>query len=41
MACEEDWVCGVLTSRTAALKCLGNGVVWPQAMLALSILDPA
>jgi len=42
MGLDAGWVCGddVGLSRTAALKMLGNGVVWQQAALALTLLDP-
>ena len=35
MMLPEGWVTDVLTSRTKALKCLGNGVVPLQAEHAL------
>ena len=38
MCLPEGWVTDVLTSRTKALKCLGNGVVPPQAAYALRVL---
>lgn len=36
MCLPEGWVTDVLTSRTKALKCLGNGVVPPQAAYAIA-----
>lgn len=41
MGLPDGWVTGAGISRTAALKCLGNGVVPQQALLALSLLDPS
>lgn len=38
MMLPEGWVTDVLTKRTAALKCLGNGVVPPQAEHAIRFL---
>ena len=38
MCLPEGWVTNILTSRTKALKCLGNGVVPPQAAYALRVL---
>lgn len=35
MCLPAGWVTDVLPSRAAALKCLGNGVVPPQAAHAL------
>lgn len=35
MMLPEGWVTDVLTTRTHALKALGNGVVPPQAAYAL------
>ncbi len=34
----DGWVTDVLTTRTKALKCLGNGVVPLQAEAALRVL---
>lgn len=34
----EGWVTDVLTERNPALKCLGNGVVPPQAAYAVDHL---
>jgi hypothetical protein len=31
----DGWVTDVLTTRSKALKCLGNGVVPPQAVHAI------
>ena len=36
MCLPAGWVTDVLTSRPKALKCLGNGVVPPQAAYALT-----
>jgi len=42
MGLPDGWVCDVPgITRTAQLKMLGNGVVWQQALLALSLLDPS
>lgn len=40
MCLPAGWVTDVLTSRSKALKCLGNGVVPPQAAFALATLLP-
>ena len=39
MGLPEGWVSNLGLPRTAELKMLGNGVVPPQAALALEILD--
>ena len=41
MGLPEGWVTDVDIPRSAQLKCLGNGVVPQQALLALSLLDGA
>lgn len=38
MMLPDGWVTDVVTSRTKALKCLGNGVVPAQASAALRSL---
>jgi hypothetical protein len=38
MCLPAGWVTDVLTNRSKALKCLGNGVVPPQAAFALATL---
>ena len=38
MMLPDGWVTSVLTNRAKALKCLGNGVVPPQAAYALTTL---
>ncbi|GAA4595749.1 hypothetical protein GCM10023107_35180 [Actinoplanes octamycinicus] len=38
MGLDEFWVTGVDLPRTAALRVLGNGVVWQQAATALRLL---
>lgn len=35
MMLPDGWVTGVIESRMRALKCLGNGVVPPQAAYAI------
>lgn len=35
---DENWVCGVVPSRSKALRLLGNGVVKQQARLALELI---
>ena len=40
MGLDAGHVCGLDLSRTDELHILGNGVVWQQAALALTLLDP-
>lgn len=40
MCLPAGWVTDILTNRSKALKCLGNGVVPPQAAFALAVLLP-
>lgn len=41
MGLPEGWVTDIITSRTAALRMLGNGVVPAQAAQALRLLEVA
>ena len=38
MGLPDGWVTGLRLPRTAALRVLGNGVVWQQAATALRML---
>lgn len=41
MGLDDGWVTDIDLTRSQQLKALGNGVVPQQALLALSLLDPA